>query len=312
MHYGLKDRVLRILMDIVHAPFTYSKRALAERYGTSLQSIEDDFAAIKNAGFILDHDDQYSYKLVENQANKQLKHLLHFSEEEQLLLEEAIDAIGEQYTAKAQELKKKLNALYDFGRLGHSYLRKPYLSKLDLLEEAKQDKKQIWLREYRSSNSNLVRDRYLEAFYFNAADDLILAFDLEQKALRPFRISRAGFIEILDKSWQFESQHRMLRIDPFRVVNDEQELVHIRLKVGAYNELVERFPLTKHNINYNEQEDIYEFKALVNANFYGLINFILGNFHQMVEVLSPEKLIQELRLAHQNMLNFFEKPTKNQ
>lgn len=307
MHYGLKDRVLRILMDIVSAPFVYSKRALAERYGTSLQSIEDDFATIKNAGFVLDHDDQYCYKLVEKQPNKQLKHLLHFSEEEQLLLEEAIDSIGEQYNSKAQELKKKLNALYDFGRLGHSYLRKPYLSKLDLLEEAKEDEKRIYLREYRSSNSNLVRDRLLEAFYFNAADDLILAFDLEQKAIRPFRISRAAAIEIATQKWQFKEAHHIEKIDPFRVVNDEQELVHIRLKTGAYNELVERFPLTKKYIQYNQKEDIYDFKAKINANFYGLINFILGNYHQMVEIIAPQKLIYELNQAHQKMSSLFMK-----
>jgi predicted DNA-binding transcriptional regulator YafY len=301
MQYGLKDRVLRVLMTILKEPFVYTKRALAELYGTTVQSIEDDFAVMKNAGFVLDHDDEYRYKLVENQPNKQLKHLLHFSEEEQLMLEEAIDTIGEQYDNKAQELKKKLNALYDFGRLGHSYLRKPYLSKLDLLEEAAREEKQVYLRSYRSSNSNLVKDRLVEAFYFNAADDLIQAFDLEQKALRHFRISRVGKIEVLDQSWQFKTEHRLLKIDPFRVVNDDQELVHIQLKVGAYNELVERFPLTKNSIEYLEKEDIYEFKAMVNANFYGLMNFILGNFHQMVEVLAPEGLKTQLRTAIEAM-----------
>lgn len=305
MHYGLKDRVLRILMDIVSNPFVYSKRALAERYGTSLQSIEDDFAAIKNAGFVLDHNDQYFYKLVENQPNKQLKHLLHFSEEEQLLLEEAIDAIGEQYNTKAGELKKKLNALYDFGRLGHSYLRKPYLSKLDLLEEAAEEGKQIYLKNYRSSNSNLVKDRLVEAFYFNAADDLIQAYDLEQQASRPFRISRAGNIEITEQAWQFRSEHKLEKIDPFRVVNDQQKLVHIRLKIGGYNELIERFPLTKKYIQYDQEKGVYDFEAMVNANFYGLINFIMGSFHQMIEVKKPQELIDQLELAHQKMALFF-------
>ncbi len=297
MEYGLKDRVLRLLMCIMEAPFVYSKRALAERYGVSLHSIEDDFAAIKNAGFVLDHDDQYRYKLVENRPALQLKELLHFSEEEQLLLEEAIDFIGEEYKPKAQELKKKLNALYDFGRLGHSYLRKPYLSKLDLLEEAQQDKKQLLLKAYRSSNSNLVKDRRIEAFYYHAADDMIQAFDIEQKSLRHFRISRVGKMEVLEESWQYEQAHQVLATDPFRVLNNEQVEVVLHLPVGAYNELIERFPLCKNYVSYQAKADDYVFKALVNAHFYGLINFILSQHHQAITIVKPSSLVEALQQA---------------
>lgn len=88
----------------------------------------------------------------------------------------------------------------------------------------------------------------------------------------------------------------MLATDPFRIVSDEQAMVHLRLRVGGYNELVERFPLSKAYIQEDaEEEGIYDFQCRVNRKFYGLTNFILGFHHQVVEVLEPEELKEHLR-----------------
>ena len=206
---------------------------------------------------------------------------------------EAIDQIAA-HTRRGERLKKKLASLYDYHRLGHAYLRKPYLSKVDILLQAKNEKRNVILQDYKSSNSNVISDRMVEPFHPSPPDDVLHAYDLEKKALRHYRISRITRVKLLDEIWQHEGQHQVLLTDPFRIVDSRQEMIHLRLKVGAYNELIERFPLAKAYLTEAE-EDIYDFQCMVNHRFIGLTNFILGYYHQLVEVLEPESLLVHLQ-----------------
>jgi predicted DNA-binding transcriptional regulator YafY len=293
--FGTKVRLLKVLLAILEQPYRYTKKQLASLFGVDDSVIKADLTAFKDAGFVLEFDEKYRYVFKEEKAMKQLKDLLHFSEEDQLILDQAIDLVGKNQTKKADQLKKKLASLYDYRRLGYAYLRKPYLNKLDLLEEAKNDKKALILKEYRSSNSNIVNDRKVEAFHYNAAEDIIHAFDLEKKELRHFRISRIQRIQILEEKWQFEGHHQIIATDPFRIVDNNQVFVHLRMRVGAYNELLERFPLTEAYIQHDSEEDVFDFQCRVNSRFYGLSNFILGFHHQLVEIVAPESLLEHLR-----------------
>lgn len=71
--------------------------------------------------------------------------------------------------------------------------------------------------------------------------------------------------------------------------------VHLRLGAGAFNELIERYPLTKAYLDKTEDPNFFDFQCAVNHRFDGLSNFILGFYHQHVEVLAPESLKEHLR-----------------
>jgi hypothetical protein len=71
--------------------------------------------------------------------------------------------------------------------------------------------------------------------------------------------------------------------------------------VGAYNELLERFPLTKAYVEESEVPGMFDFQCKVNRGFLGLSNFILGFFHQKIEVVEPEELKEHLREAVRGM-----------
>ena len=294
--YGYKTRVLRILVTLVESPYRYTKSQIAHQYGVSKDTISNDFNSIQNAGFILDFDDQYRYGLKQEKPFTQLKDLLHFSEEDQVLLHQAIDQIAP-YTKRGNVLKKKLAALYDFKRLGFAYLKKPYLTKIDLLMQAKNKKLQIILEDYRSSNSNIITNRHVEPFYVSPPEDTLQAYDLDKKGLRHFRISRIKRVKILEQKWQKEGHHVIQITDPFRIVDNNQVLVELVLKVGARNELIERFPLTKAYITDGVEENTYHFQCMVNHRYYGLMNFILGYYHQGIDVVEPEGLLEHLRKA---------------
>ena len=299
--YGTKQRLLRILFAIVENPRGYTKKELADRCASGkVENVKNDFIAFDNAGLRLKYDNKYRYYFELEEPYKKLKDLLHFSEEDQIILNEVIDTIRP-HSKRGQRLKKKLASLYDFKRLGHSYLRKPYLSKVDLLLQGKEEKKQVILRDYKSSNTNKISDRHLEGYHVSPPDDTLQAYCLDSHQLKHFRISRIGRVRLTDTNWQYEGHHNIMRTDPFRIVDNNQTMVHLRLKVGAYNELTERFPLTKSYITESQEEDVYDFQCMVNHRFLGLSNFILGYHHQLVEILEPESLLQNLRDTIENM-----------
>jgi hypothetical protein len=247
------------------------------------------------------------YGLILNKPLKKLEHLLHFTKEDQQLLYQAIDQVCP-YTNRGTLLKQKLASLYDYHKLGFSYLRKPYLSKVDTLLQAKEQKKVVVLRDYRSSNSNYTSDRKVEPYHPSPPDDILQAYDIDKKGIRHFRLSRIKRVVLTDEPWIYESRHIVMPTDPFRIVDSEQVIVHLRLRIGAYNELIERFPLTKAYIEHDEEDDIYDFQCMVNHRFLGLTNFILGHYHQLVEVISPESLLKHFKKrSKRNEILIYEK-----
>ncbi|MEM6265091.1 MAG: WYL domain-containing protein [Bacteroidota bacterium] len=290
-----RHRILRIMRILLEQPHTYTKTQLAQRCGVSKDTIDNDFRAFKNAGFELHRDDKDRYAFQEDQPYKQLEDLLCFTEDDQLLLEQAIDQVAS-HTKRGEALKRKFTTLYDFQKLGHPLLRKPYLSKVDALKQAEQEKVRVILCGYRSSNSNSEKDRLVEPFNCSPSSDTVHTYDVERKDLRNFRISRITRVQLLyDQPWQYENHHITRVTDVFRVVDSDQRTIHLRISVGAYNELVERFPMTKELIEPANEPDMFDFQCKVNHEFKGLTNFILGNYHQKIEVLGPEELLEHLR-----------------
>ena len=291
-----KRRMLRIMLAILDQPNRYTKKELATLVGDKdVENITKDFNDFKNAGLALDHDKRFRYAFKMEKPLSKLKDLLYFTEDDQELLKNTIDHLY-RGNRRAEQLKRKLDSLYDYHQLGLAVLRKPNLKKIDMLKEAKDNSKVVLLEDYYSSNSNEVSDKKVEPFHISPDEDLLHAFDIEKRKLRHYRISRIGRIEILERDWQFTGHHRIMASDPFRIVSDKQMMIHLRLKVGAYNELIERFPLAKVYIETSaDDKNVFDFQCKVNTKFIGLTNFILGSYHQLIEVVGPYELIEHLK-----------------
>lgn len=290
-----RERIVRLLLLLVERPYQYTLKQLADKFLVSTGTIKGDFKVLADVGLVLRRDDRYRYSLQQDSRYKELRDLLHFTAEEQFLLYEAIDQITP-HSQRGAKLKRKLGSLYDYSKLGNAYLRKPYLNKVDALLKAKHEKKQVVLQNYKSSNSNVVSDRLVEPFHPSPPEDILHAWDVDLHELRHFRISRIQRVLDVGTDWQHQNHHQILRTDPFRIVDNDQVMVHLRMKVGALNELLERYPLTKAHI-IDEGNGIYDFQCEVNHRFIGLTNFILGYHHQLVEVLAPDSLIEHLILV---------------
>lgn len=289
-----RQRIVEIVLSIVERPRRYTKKDLAEIYDVSVDTISADFDCIRNAGLMLANDAEYRYHFTDKKQYEKLSALLYFSHEDQAQLREAIHLLPVSDREK-EALKTKLASLYDFRRLGYELLRAPHLDKIDQLEAAKAAKKQALLVNYHSSNSNSVRDRIVEPFMISPAEDTVQTYDVEKEVVNHFRISRAERVTVLEAPWQNEARHNNRAIDVFRIVENEQVMVHLRLSVGAYNELIERFPGAKRYVEKTGDPKLYDFQAPVNRKFLGLSNFILGFYHQGIEIASPDTLRAHLR-----------------
>ncbi|MGK0391781.1 MAG: putative DNA-binding transcriptional regulator YafY [Maribacter sp.] len=289
---GAKERVLKLLFLVVESPHRYTKKDLSEMLSCSEKSIYNGFKDLEREGVEAKQDERARYYFLESKQYHHLQDLLLFTEEDRGLLASTIDSLSK--GKRAEKLKRKLAGIYDFKKLGHSFLRVPYLTKVDKLEEAKKNKKIVILKDYNSSNSNTLTDRRVEVFHITANADTIQTYDIEQKDLRHFRLSRFTRVVITDDTWQYEGHHVIRKTDPFRIVNNNQIFLHIRFRIGAKNELLERFPLTRTHIIESDEEGIYDLQCHVNRKFYGITNFILGYHHDLVEICAPDELIDHL------------------
>ena len=294
---GTRLRILKVLMALLDEPHGLTKKQLAKRFDMSLDNMKRDIEIIRDAGFVIELDDSYRYQLKVNRPYQQLKDLLHFGEEDQVLLYNAIDQV-DRHGKRGDRLKKKLASLYDYRKLGHTYLKANYLTKVDALKQAITDKRVVTLHDYRSSNSDHVMNRRVEPFHLEPSEDLLHAFDLDRDAIRHFKMTRFTRVGVEQAAWANAGKHHIHTSDIFRVVDNQTVPVYLRLKVGAYNALIEQFPLAKAYVTPSgDTADEYVFEARVNHRYIGLTNFIMGNYHQVVEVVEPEDLVVHLRVA---------------
>ncbi|MGX7689100.1 YafY family protein [Flectobacillus sp. BAB-3569] len=299
-----KYRLLAILKLLIESPYQYTKKMLETKFNVKNDAITQDFEELKDAGFDVQYDKKYRYAIVPNKPMEHLEDMLFFTEAEKEILIEALANNAKASEKKNKRMQEKLNTIYDVSKLGSSLFSRTFLSKANLLEQAKQEKKIVKLINYRSTNSSEVTDRQVEPFQVSVKEDILHAFEVEKKAIRHFRISRIERVELLEADWRYENQHYVTATDPFRIVNDDKVRVHIRLRVGGYNELIERFPLTQAYLQPSADElGVYDFECNVNEKFFGLTNFILGYHEHIVEIIEPESLIEHIR-RHIGKINF--------
>lgn len=299
-----KYRLLAILKILIESPYHYTKKMLATKYNVEADTIKKDFEELRDADFDVQFDTKYRYAIVPNKPLEHLEDMLFFTESEKEILVEALTNNAKASEKRTKRMQEKLNTIYDVSKLGSSLFSRTFLAKANLLEQAKQQKKVVKLINYRSTNSSEVNNRLVEPFLVSVKEDILHAFDVEKKAIRHYRISRIERVELQETDWQYETQHYVTATDPFRIVNDHKVRVHIRLKVGGYNELLERFPLTQAYLQPSaDEQGIYDFECKVNEKFFGLTNFILGYHEHIVEIVEPESLIEHIR-RHIAEINF--------
>lgn len=121
------------------------------------------------------------------------------------------------------------------------------IDNIQIIREAIKSKKKIKIHNYLSSNSNHKSNRVVEPISFICDDRSIMAYEeanADNSPMRQFKISRMGYVECLEESWEHEEKHTEVYIDAFEWTRATKPDIHICILVGpkAYNYLMENNP----------------------------------------------------------------------
>lgn len=278
------ERMLR-LMKILTANTLYTVDEIAERLSMSKRTIYRYIDTFREAGFVIKKSGNHIRLDKESPHFKDISQLVHFTEEEAVILKRAIENIDDTNLLK-QNLKRKLYSVYDNKILADTIVRGSNSNNVHALIEAIEEHRQVELVGYRSAHGGAVRDRHVEPFAFTTNYVQVWCYDIESGSCKLFKLSRIESVRVLDAEWQHAAEHEKAQIDIFRMNGKEPKSVKLELGILAHNLILEEFPLSE---NYLSQigKDRWLLQTEV-RNYAGVARFVIGLMDDIKIVDTPE------------------------
>lgn len=278
------ERLLR-LMKLLTANTTYSVDQLAERLDMSRRTVYRYIDTFREAGFVIKKSGEHIRLDKESPHFRDISQLVHFTEEEAVILKSAIENIDDTNVLK-QNLKRKLYSVYDNKTLADTVVRGKTAPNIRRLVEAIEERKQAILNGYQSAHGGEIRDRRVEPFAFTTNYVHVWCYDLGDSACKLFKTSRIGSVTLSDAPWAHEAEHREGFIDVFRMNGENHRRVQLELGMLAYNLLCEEFPLAERDV-----KPIGNGRWMLDtqvAGYAGVGRFVAGLLDDIRIVESPE------------------------
>ncbi len=240
------ERLLR-LMKLLTANTTYNIDQLAERLQMSRRTVYRYIDTFREAGFVIKKSGECIRLDKESPHFRDISQLVHFTEEEAVILKSAIENIDDTNLLK-QNLKRKLYSVYDSKTLADTVVRGKNAPNIRTLIEAIEQQRQVTLHGYQSAHGGEIRDRRVEPFAFTTNYVQVWCYDTEDGANKLFKTSRIGSVELSETTWEHETEHAEGFIDAFRMHGDRRYRIRLDLGMLSYNLLCEEYPLAERDI----------------------------------------------------------------
>ncbi len=168
------------------------------------------------------------------------------------------------------------------------------------LSEAKRNKKIAILHSYASGNSGRFSDRTVEPFLIESDPkiDILQAFDVDKQAVRCFRLSRIGNVEVTTRPWVHEGLHQIQKRDAFRMTGTKSIRCLLRLNMRAYSLLIEEAPEAKSCLSKEKKTESW----LLDINVYNIVGigrFYMGLINDIEILDAPELKEYAQKMAQQ-------------
>lgn len=268
------ERVLRLMMMLT-SNNRYTIEELGEKLETSPRTIYRYLDTFKEAGFVVSKKGNYFRLDRKSRYFKDISQLVHFTEEEAYILNSAIESLDPTNAIK-QNLKAKLASIYDFKMLAECVVKGDNARNVNAIIEAIENRKQIILHNYTSAHSRQVSDRIVEPMSFTTNYIQVWAYEVSSGRNKLFKLSRIGKVEILDKEWEFEQEHKEGLMDLFRINSFEQIPVKLKLGIRAASLLVEEYPLGEKYISPLPDDPSHFILDTWVCGYEGVGRFVLG------------------------------------
>ena len=266
------ERVLR-LMKMLTANTSYTVDDMAERLDMSRRTIYRYIDTFREAGFVIKKSGNCIRLDKESPHFKDISQLVHFTEEEAVILKRAIENIDDTNLLK-QNLKRKLYSVYDNKILADTIVRGSNADTVHALINAIEERRQVVLRSYRSSHGGAVRDRLVEPFAFTTNYVQVWCFDTDSKSCKLFKLSRIGSVEVTDTEWEYADKHERGFIDIFRMNGSERHPIRLSLGLLSHNLLIEEYPLAEQYLTpLGNERWILDTEV---ASYAGVARFVVG------------------------------------
>lgn len=278
------ERLLR-LMKLLTANTTYNVDQLAERLDMSRRTVYRYIDTFREAGFVIKKSGDCIRLDKESPHFRDISQLVHFTEEEAVILKSAIENIDDTNLLK-QNLKRKLYSVYDNRTLADTVVRGKNAPNIRRLIEAIEEQRQVVLHGYQSGHGGEVRDRRVEPFAFTTNYVQVWCFDTEDGANKLFKTARIGEVVPTDVPWEHGDAHREGFIDAFRIHGEVRHRVRIEMGLLAYNLLCEEYPLAERDVRpAGRGRWVLDTEV---ASMAGVGRFVVGLLDDIRIVDSPE------------------------
>ncbi len=284
------ERLLR-LMKLLTANNSYSVDELADRLSMSRRTIYRYIDTFRDAGFVIKKRGEFIRLDKESPYFKDISQLVHFTEEEAIILRRAIENIDDTNLLK-RNLKSKLYSVYDSGVLADTVVRGKNSSNVHTLVEAIEQQRRVRLCGYQSAHGGVVRDRMVEPFAFTTNYVQVWCFDLEDGVNKLFNLSRIAHVESCVEPWERQAEHQEGFIDIFRINSAAPERVKLELGILSYNLLLEEYPLSERDIT-PLGGDRYLLDTMV-SGYRGGGRFVVGLLDD-IKIIESEDFVQYLK-----------------
>lgn len=175
-------------------------------------------------------------------------------------------------------------------------------ARVNRLKTAIKEERKVILRDYRSSETNRIKDRHVEPYDFTSDFSRVWAYDLYEGRNIVFKISRIGGVKILDEKWTHSQHHRRQNVDIFGHSGRLNKKIVLKMDLRAANYLQELFPESVACVSH-EGRDWY-LKACVH-DFDGVCTLFAGMLDH-IEILAPNRLKEYLtEFVHQHYGAYF-------
>ena len=272
------------LMKMLTANVEYSVDDLAARLDMSRRTIYRYIDTFREAGFVVKKSGNCIRLDKASPHFKDISQLVHFTEEEAVILRRAIESIDDTNLLK-QNLKHKLYSVYDSRTLADTVVKGRNAGNVHAIIDAIENRRQVVLRDYQSSKTR--RDRRVEPFSFTTNYVNIWCFDIESQQCKIFKTARIGSVEATDTEWQYEDAHKEGFIDIFRMIGEHRTRVRLELGRLAHNLLIEEYPLSEKFITPHPDGQHWTLDTEV-ADMQGVGRFVIGLLDDIRIIDSPQ------------------------
>ena len=245
---------------------------------------------LENEGFLID---SLAGRYFIHRDPSDLQNNKCFTVEETKVLELSIHSLAGQDKLKGGILSKiYLNS--ELEDSGESLQNMRLAGMVERLGTAIQEERQVKLINYRSNNSESVRDRLVEPVEFSENHEVLFAYELESGITKSFKLERMEAVKLRSKKMLHRSKHQVSQLDIFGFsVVDKRFPVELRLNLRAYQLLREEFPRSIPYLKQVGKTQVYHLKVELNS-LEAISRFVL-RLYDCVEVIEGEAL--KLQLA---------------